>query len=140
MFVSACSRRILACASFAAWKPAAQSMMMQSFFAPGKRLEVRSQSRFPRSALTAIFVAAIALPIFSATAAAQAAPQQAGQQQATTSTQSPAGPAPKHDLTGVWQLQGDGGATPLAPDEAMPPMTPWAKARFDAQKPGYGPR
>ncbi|HEX3370967.1 MAG TPA: hypothetical protein VHS08_00530 [Candidatus Acidoferrales bacterium] len=50
-------------------------------------------------------------------------------------------PAPKRDLTGVWQLQGgDGGAQPIADDKDMPPMTPWAKAKYDAQKPGYGRR
>ena len=57
-----------------------------------------------------------------------------------TAGKSSAAPAPKRDLSGVWQLQGDGGATPLAPDNDFPPMTPWAKARFDAQKPGYGVR
>ena len=27
-----------------------------------------------------------------------------------------------------------------APEKDMPPMTPWAKARFDAERPGYGTR
>jgi hypothetical protein len=49
-------------------------------------------------------------------------------------------PAPKRDLTGVWQLRGDGSQQPIAPDADMPPMTPWAKAKFDAEKPGYGVR
>lgn len=52
----------------------------------------------------------------------------------------PAAPAPKRDLSGVWQLQGYGGAEGLAPDKDMPPMTPWAQTRFEAEKPGYGPR
>lgn len=49
-------------------------------------------------------------------------------------------PTPKRDLSGVWQLQGDAGAQPIAADKDIPPMTPWAKVRFDAQKPGYGAR
>ena len=49
-------------------------------------------------------------------------------------------PAPKRDLSGVWQLQGYGGAESPAPEKDMPPMTPWAQARFDAEKPGYGSR
>jgi len=48
--------------------------------------------------------------------------------------------APKHDLSGVWQLKGTGGAESFAPEQDMPPMTPWAKAKFDAAKPGYGSR
>lgn len=64
---------------------------------------------------------------------------------AQNSSQSPASksssaPAPKRDLSGVWQLRGTGGAESMTPDKDMPPMTPWAKARFDAEKPGYGPR
>ena len=49
-------------------------------------------------------------------------------------------PAPKHDLSGVWQVEGNIGAAPIAPDDQIPPMTPWAKTRFDAEKPGYGAR
>jgi hypothetical protein len=51
-----------------------------------------------------------------------------------------AAPASKHDLSGVWQLQGYGGAESPAPEKDMPPMTPWAQVRFDAEKPGYGSR
>jgi hypothetical protein len=49
-------------------------------------------------------------------------------------------PAPKRDLSGVWQLKGTGGAEAPAPEKDMPPMTPWAQVRFDAEKPGYGSR
>jgi hypothetical protein len=49
-------------------------------------------------------------------------------------------PAPKRDLSGIWLLEGNIGAAPIAPDKDIPPMTPWAKARFDAEKPGYGVR
>jgi hypothetical protein len=49
-------------------------------------------------------------------------------------------PAPKRDLSGLWHYQGTGGSEPIAPDSLIPPMTPWAKARFDAERPGYGAR
>jgi hypothetical protein len=48
--------------------------------------------------------------------------------------------APKRDLSGVWQYQGTGGSDSTAPEKDMPPMTPWAQAKFDAEKPGYGSR
>jgi hypothetical protein len=83
----------------------------------------------PKYLLTTL-LAALA---FSAVARAQAAPQQAASKPATS-------PAAKHDLSGVWQYQGSGGADSMVPDKDMPPMTPWAKTRFDAEKPGYGPR
>jgi hypothetical protein len=70
---------------------------------------------------------------FATVPAAHATPQQVASKSASS-------PAPKRDLSGVWQLQGDGSAQPIAPDGDMPPMTPWAKVRFDAQKPGYGTR
>jgi hypothetical protein len=57
-------------------------------------------------------------------------------QQSTPKT-APA-PAPKRDLSGVWHYEGNGGSEPIAPDNLIPPMTPWAQARYDAEKPGYG--
>ena len=98
----------------------------------------------PLSLLTYFFLAlstaALAFPV---AARAQAAPQQAAAKSAppaaSSSVSAPA-PAPKRDLSGVWQLEGDIGAAPIAPDKDIPPMTPWAKARFDAEKPGYGAR
>jgi len=51
-----------------------------------------------------------------------------------------AAPAPKRDISGVWLYQGGGGAESTAPEKDMPPMTPWAQARFDTEKPGYGSR
>ena len=89
---------------------------------------MRSGSRL----LPTCLLAALAVLGFSAISAGQ------------NSTQAPASkgasPAPKRDLSGVWQLQGTGGAESMTPDKDMPPMTPWAKTRFDAEKPGYGPR
>jgi hypothetical protein len=48
--------------------------------------------------------------------------------------------APKRDLSGLWHYEGTGASEPIAPDSMIPPMTPWAKARFDDERPGYGPR
>ena len=58
---------------------------------------------------------------------------------AQTTKESPR-PAPKRDISGVWQYQGSGGAESIAPEKNIPPMTPWAQARYDAAKPGIGPR
>jgi len=79
-------------------------------------------------------VASAAILTFSLTAFAQASQQQ-------TTAKAPAAPAPKRDLSGVWQYQGKGGAESFFTREKdMPPMTPWAKARFDEEIPGYGSR
>ena|SRR5256885_9148532 len=51
-----------------------------------------------------------------------------------------AAPAPKREISGVWLYQGGGGAESTAPEKDMPPMTPWAQARFNSEKPGYGSR
>ena len=87
----------------------------------------------PHPLLTYLLASAVAALTFSTIARAQAAPQQ-------TASKSASSPAPKRDLSGVWQYQGTGGADSMTPDKDMPPMTPWAKARFDTEKPGYGPR
>jgi hypothetical protein len=55
-------------------------------------------------------------------------------------TKEAAAPAPKRDISGVWLYQGSGGQESTAPEKDFPPMTPWAKARFDAERPGYGSR
>jgi len=87
----------------------------------------------PRSLLIYLFATLAPAISLSPVARLQAAPQQAPAKAAST-------PAPKRDLSGVWQYQGSGGADSMVPDKDMPPMTPWAKARFDTAKPGYGPR
>ena len=66
-------------------------------------------------------------------ALAQASPQPSAAKSAVV-------PAPKHDLSGVWQYQGAGGAESFADEKDFPPMTPWAKAKFDKEIPGYGSR
>jgi hypothetical protein len=48
-----------------------------------------------------------------------------------------------HDLSGVWDfytrgVQGQG--IYATPSRDHPPMTPWGQARYDAAKPGYGPK
>lgn len=54
----------------------------------------------------------------------------------------PAGPAPKHDLSGVWvSTAAFATQTPdgqESPGGSIPPMTAWAQAKYDAEKPGYG--
>ena len=83
------------------------------------------------------------LAAFTALAVAAIVPVAAAPQHATSksaSSPSTSEPAPKHDLSGVWQLQGSGGAESMTPDKDMPSMIPSAKTRFDAEKPGYGPR
>ena len=52
----------------------------------------------------------------------------------------PRASAPNRDLSGVWQYQGNGGSDSTAPEKDMPPMTPWAQAKFDATIPTMGPR
>lgn len=57
---------------------------------------------------------------------------------AEPATNSKSAPAPKRDLSGVWIMRpGPGGE---GPGGEMPPMTPWAQAKYDANKPGYGPK
>ncbi len=59
-----------------------------------------------------------------------------------------AAPAPKRDLSGVWSfLPGDPSLSPVGsltgvgrgPGDS-PPMTAWGQTRYDANKPGYGPK
>ncbi|HEV7968187.1 MAG TPA: hypothetical protein VGP19_11490 [Candidatus Acidoferrales bacterium] len=40
----------------------------------------------------------------------------------------------------MWHYEGTGASEPIAPDNMIPPMTLWAQARFNAERPGYGPR
>jgi hypothetical protein len=107
-----------------------RSRLFSSIFSTnGRRRKLRSRPHL----LPKYLLASLAALTFSTVARAQA-----GQQQAMS--KAPAAPAPAHDLSGVWQYQGSGGADAIMPDKDMPPMTPWAKARFDTEMPGYGPR
>jgi len=91
---------------------------------------VRRRQRCSAMVWTVALAAALA---FSTAARAQA-----GQQQGVP--KAAAAPAPKRDLSGVWQYQGTGGGGSTAEEKDMPPMTPWAQVRFDQEKPGYGTR
>lgn len=76
---------------------------------------------------------AIAIAVLGCGASAQCQAQE-------KPTRETAAPAPKQDISGVWLYQGSGGSEGIAPEKDMPSMTPWAKARFDAERPGYGSR
>src|SRR5262245_65771256 len=43
-----------------------------------------------------------------------------------------------HDLSGVWQFAPGGGGQ--GPGDNFPPLTTWGQAKYDANKPGYGPK
>ena len=63
-------------------------------------------------------------------------------QQSSTGAKPLPSPARPHDLNGMWEFfngvpnQG----IYATPSKDAPPMTPWAQARWDAAKPGYGPK
>src|ERR671925_853003 len=42
------------------------------------------------------------------------------------------------DLSGVWQLAPGGGGQ--GPGDNFPALTAWGQAKYDANKPGYGPK
>jgi hypothetical protein len=46
-------------------------------------------------------------------------------------------PFDPHDFSGIWIVRG---AVGFSLSNDVPPMTPWAKAKYDANKPGIGPR
>jgi hypothetical protein len=49
--------------------------------------------------------------------------------------------AANRDLSGVWEMAHVKGQGILGVySEPMPPLTPWGKEKYDAAKPGYGPR
>jgi hypothetical protein len=71
---------------------------------------------------------------------AQMPGQAPGQQDAKTKTSAT---FDTHDLSGVWDffMSGVPGQGIYAtPSKEHPPMTPWAQTRYDAAKPGYGPK
>src|SRR5579859_2305797 len=51
-------------------------------------------------------------------------------------------PTDPHDLSGMWEFFANlpGQGIYATPSKTPPPMTPWAKARYDEAKPGYGPK
>jgi len=52
----------------------------------------------------------------------------------------PLAPGNGADFRGVWMRRYEHRWENFAFTEALPPMTPWAQARFDATKPTFGPR
>ena len=102
-----------------------------------------------RSCVTRIMIVLAAALAFAAVARAQTEDGQAGQQPGTgrgrgrgrgeASAPSPTANLPfdPRDFSGVWM--GRGGAFNTLSKEA-PPMTAWGKARYDAARPGIGPR
>jgi hypothetical protein len=68
--------------------------------------------------------------------------------QKTAAAAKASAPAPARDLTGIWSfIPGDPALSPVGsltgvgrgPGD-MPPFTAWGQARYDANKPGYGPK
>src|SRR5260370_16801247 len=86
----------------------------------------------PTRSASLIFGSAVVLASVFATSA-RSAPKDKNTKEAQA-------PAPKREISGVWLYQGSGGQESTAPEKDMPPMTPWAQARFAAEKPGYGSR
>lgn len=76
--------------------------------------------------------AALALVLTCGFAAAQSGPQSSA---AKTNS---AAPTPSGDLSGVWMLQSRGPMRSIS--KTPPPMTPAGQAKFQANKPGFGPR
>ena len=54
----------------------------------------------------------------------------------------PSAPFDSHDLSGMWEFFNNipGQGIYATPSKEHPPMTPWAKAKYDEAKPGYGPK
>jgi len=81
--------------------------------------------------------APLLLVVFPVLVHAQMPAQQPSAAKNTVST-----PVDPHDMSGMWEffnsLPGQG--IYATPSKTPPPMTPWAKARYDEAKPGYGPK
>jgi hypothetical protein len=99
-----------------------------------------------RNYVAGLIVLLVAMLAFSTTASAQAGQGPSGQPaganpgrgQGRVRAPSPTANLPfdAHDFSGVWMGRGPFNTLSNTP----PPMTPWAKARYDAAKPGIGPR
>jgi hypothetical protein len=98
--------------------------------------------------LTRLLIVLAAVLAFSAVAGAQSDDGQAGPQPGVNRGRGrgrgDGGPSPTanlpfdpHDFSGIWM--GRGGAFNTLSKDA-PPMTPWGKARYEAARPGIGPR
>lgn len=96
------------------------------------KLSLRKIGISSSSILTSLV--ALALILFTTTDAAF------GQQKTDRQTDSAPSAAPIRDLSGLWHYQSTGASEPVAPDRLIPPMTAWGREKFDAERPGYGPR
>jgi hypothetical protein len=63
-------------------------------------------------------------------------------QQSPAAKNNVSAPADPHDLSGMWEFFANipGQGIYATPSKDHPPMTPWAKAKYDEAKPGYGPK
>jgi hypothetical protein len=119
-------RRLSSSTGFRLWKLVARRSNLR-----------RTKSHRRKPALLLQQAWATALLVFYSVAFTAAAPQ-SGNSQASVSKS--AASTPKRDLSGLWHYQSTGASEPVAPDKLIPPMTPWAQSKFDAEIPGYGPR
>ncbi len=86
---------------------------------------------------TAGIVVIVALAMFVAPACAQMPAEAPAQAKSDASS-----PFNSHDLSGMWEFFANlpGQGIYATPSKTPPPMTPWAKAKYDEAKPGYGPK
>jgi hypothetical protein len=63
-------------------------------------------------------------------------------QQSATAKENSSSAFNPHDLSGMWEFFNNipGQGIYATPSKDHPPMTPWAKAKYDEAKPGYGPK
>src|ERR1700680_3151249 len=88
--------------------------------------------------MTIAWMAALAaVPALPALIHAQMPSQQSGAAKSDNSV-----PADPHDFSGMWEFFNGvpGQGIYATPSKDHPPMTPWAKAKYDETKPGYGPK
>src|SRR5436309_4599607 len=83
--------------------------------------------------LLARSIVVLAALMFSPLVMPQAAPSRTTAQGNTAAL-----PFDAHDLSGVWQLAPGGGGQ--GPGDNFPPLTHWGQAKYDNNKPGYGPK
>jgi hypothetical protein len=83
------------------------------------------------------WVAAAAASVFPAVVRAQMPAQQSSAAKNDASA-----PFDPHDLSGMWEFFANlpGQGIYATPSKDHPPMTAWSKTRYDAAKPGYGPK
>jgi hypothetical protein len=63
-------------------------------------------------------------------------------QQSAAAKDNASSPNDPHNLNGMWEFFANipGQGIYATPSKTPPPMTPWAKAKYDEAKPGYGPK